>query len=95
MGLPVWMPSARCRSRILSEMACSIRGHVKNIFLPAPNARIWFATSSPLAIEEARGVLCLGLIHLSRCIFISSDDADRVLKLASRVVVRCGNHGSI
>ena len=33
-------------------------------------------------------MLCLGLIHLSRCIFISSDDADRVLKLASRVVVR-------
>jgi hypothetical protein len=33
----------------LSEMACSIRGDVKNILLPAPEARLWFAASSPLS----------------------------------------------
>jgi hypothetical protein len=80
----------------MSEIARSIRGHVKDIFLPAREARVWFATSSaPLTIEDASVVLCPGLLHLSSCIFVSSDDADRVLKLASRVVVRCGKHGSI
>jgi hypothetical protein len=29
------------------EIACSIKGDVKNIFLPPPEARIWFAASSP------------------------------------------------
>ena len=32
---------------VLSVIACSIRGDVKNIFFPPPEARIWFATSSP------------------------------------------------
>src|ERR1039458_8874781 len=31
----------------MSIIACSIRGDVKNIFLPPPDARIWLAASSP------------------------------------------------
>src|ERR1017187_8102047 len=31
----------------MSVMAWSIKGDVKNIFLPPPEARVWFATSSP------------------------------------------------
>jgi hypothetical protein len=50
---------------------------------------------APLTVEDARAGLCSGVFHLGSCIFISSDDANRVLKLASRVVVRCGNQGSI
>jgi len=30
-------------------IACSIRGDVKNILLPPPEARLWFAASSPLS----------------------------------------------
>src|SRR6266550_9604987 len=32
---------------VLSDIACSIRGDVKNIFLPTPEARIFSAASSP------------------------------------------------
>jgi hypothetical protein len=28
-------------------MACSIKGNVKDIFLPPPDAQVYFATSSP------------------------------------------------
>src|SRR5438552_11340440 len=71
----------------MSVNACSIRGDVKNIFLPTPEARIFSAASSPCTIEDAGLVSGPGvgsaLFHLSSCIFISSDDADRFLKLAS------------
>jgi hypothetical protein len=33
----------------MSAIACSIRGDVKNILLPPPEARLWFAASSPLS----------------------------------------------
>src|SRR2546427_144363 len=40
----------------------SIKGDVKNIFLPPPEARVWFATSSPLSPYRRRssGVVPLG-----------------------------------
>src|ERR1700724_3002297 len=39
---------------------------------------------------DGRHILALTMLfHLSRCIFFSSDDADRFLKLASAAVVRC------
>jgi hypothetical protein len=79
---------------VLSEMAWSIRGDVKGIFLPAPDARFGLRRPAPITIEDARVVWGPGLFHRT-CIFVGSDDADRVLKLTSRVVVRCGNHGSI
>ena len=34
-------------SHRMSVMACSIKGDVKNIFLPPPDAQVYFATSSP------------------------------------------------
>jgi hypothetical protein len=68
-------------------IACSIRGDVKNILLPPPEARLWFAASSPLSDRSGARVLCLALwfalLHLSSCMFISSDNADRFVKLAS------------
>ena len=74
----------------MSAIACSIRGDVKNILLPPPEARLWFAASSPLSDRSDARVLCLALwfwgfalLHLSSCMFISSDNADRFLKLAS------------
>src|SRR5712671_6221250 len=62
----------------------------KNILLPPPEARLWFAASSPLS-DRSDGsslVSCpvvwgFALLHLSSCMFISSDNADRFLKLAS------------
>jgi hypothetical protein len=39
----------------MSVIACSIRGDVKNIFLPPPEARIWFAASSPCQLCETLG----------------------------------------
>src|SRR5229473_555651 len=48
---------------------------------------------APTTIEDAGLVSGPGvgfaLFHVSSCIFISSDDADRFLKLASTAVVRC------
>jgi hypothetical protein len=38
---------ARPSSESMSAIAGSIRGEVKNIFLPTPEARIFFATPSP------------------------------------------------
>ena len=68
----------------------SIRGDVKNILLPPPEARLWFAASSPLSDRSDARVLwsCpvvwgFASLHLSSCMFISSDNADRFLKLAS------------
>src|SRR6266851_3302523 len=47
--------------RVLSAIACSIRGDVKNILLPPPEARLWFAASSPLSDRSDARVLCLAL----------------------------------
>ena len=73
----------------MSAIACSIRGDVKNILLPPPEARLWFAASSPLS-DRSDAQSCVlpcglgfALLHLSSCMFISSDNADRFLKLAS------------
>ena len=40
----VWPP---CWRGVLSVMAWSIKGNVKNIFLPPPDAQVYFATFSP------------------------------------------------
>ena len=42
-------------------IACSIRRDVKNILLPPPEARLWFAASSPLSDRSDARVLCLAL----------------------------------
>jgi len=49
---------------------------------------LWFAASSPLSDRSDARVLCpvvsgFALLHLSSCMFISRDNADRFLKLAS------------
>src|SRR6266576_3190484 len=46
---------------MVSVNACSIRGDVKNILLPPPEARVWFAASSPLSDRSDARVLCLAL----------------------------------
>src|SRR5712691_10231687 len=45
----------------MSAMAWSIKGDVKNIFLPPPDAQVYFATSSPSHHgRRSSGVLPLG-----------------------------------
>jgi hypothetical protein len=46
---------------VLSVNACSIRRDVKNILLPPPEARLWFAASSPWSDRSDARVLCLAL----------------------------------
>jgi hypothetical protein len=50
---PMVQPTIRSVNRwrfpVVSAIACSIREDVKNILLPPPEARLWFAASSPLS----------------------------------------------
>ena len=88
---------------VVNVNACSIKGNVKKNISPSTGSGETFLDFQTLsALCEALGSVLLPcglwgltLFHLSSFIFVSSDDADQVLKLASRVVVRCGNHGSI
>ena len=71
----------------------SIKGDVKNIILPSPEARFWFATSSPLSPRKTLvwgGAPGFGsaLFHLISSIFWSRRRRS-VSKLSSRAVVRC------
>ena len=62
----------------LSEMAWSIRGDVKNIFLLPPEARVWFATSSPCHHRRRWcGVVPLGDSISAAASSVSSDDANQ------------------
>ena len=68
-------------------MAWSIKGDVKKILLPRPEGGEISATSSPSQLWKALvWGSCPGigfaLFHLSGCIFTSSDDADRFVKLS-------------
>ncbi len=71
-------------------MACSIREDVKNILLPPPEARLWFAASSPLSDRNYARVLCLALwfrvllcsISTAACSLVATTP-NRFLKLAS------------
>jgi hypothetical protein len=49
-------------SHRMSVMTWSIKGDVKNIVLLPPEARVWFATSSPLTMEDAGAVWCPWII---------------------------------
>src|SRR6266852_844114 len=77
--------------------ACSIKGNVKKNISPSTGSGETFLDFQPLsALCEALGSVLLPcglwgltLFHLSSFIFVSSDDADRSLKLASAAVVRC------
>ena len=66
-------------SGVLSEMAWSIKGDVKNIFFPPPGARYSSRHPALSPLEDAGVVSCPGfrLFHLSGCIFFSDDDADQ------------------
>ena len=73
-----------------------LKGNVKKNISPRPEVEKLFLTSSPCPLCEALGsafFLCgpcgRALFHLSSFIFVSSDDADRFLRLASAMVVRC------
>src|SRR5438552_9533730 len=78
-------PSARCRGFDLR----SIKGDVKNIFLPPPGAAVLICDIQPLSPRRRSGVVALNDCISAAGIFFSSDDADQFLKLASLVVVRC------
>src|SRR5882724_3202949 len=75
----------------------SIKGNVKKNISPSTGSGETFLDFQPLsALCEALGSVLLPcglwgltLFHLSSFIFVSSDDADRSLKLASAAVVRC------
>src|SRR5438094_7393586 len=68
----------------------------RKIFLPRPEERNFSCLPAPVRYARCSVVLScpfvlgfLQLFHLGSCIFISRGDADRSLKLASLVVVRC------
>src|SRR6266404_7630736 len=83
-------PTAKGAPFILRVIACSIRGDVKNILLPPPEARLWFAASSPLSDRSDARVLCLALwfrvllcsISTAACSLVATTP-NRFLKLAS------------
>jgi hypothetical protein len=63
----------------------------RNIFIPRPEARLVPRHPAPLTIETFLWVAPLGLRSGSisiGIIILSSDDAERFLKLTSEVVVR-------
>src|SRR5947209_14532850 len=78
-------PSARCRGFDLR----SIKGDVKNIFLPPPGAAVLICDIQPLSPRRRSGVVALNDCISAAGIFFSSDDADQFRNKSSRVVVRC------
>ncbi len=78
-------------------IAWSIKGNVKKNISPSTGSGETFLDFQPLsALCEALGSVLLPcglwgltLFRLSSFIFVSSDDADRFLKLASAAVVGC------
>ena len=73
---------------VLSEIACSIKGDVKNIFLPPPGAAVLICDIQPLSPRRRSGVVALNDCISAAGIFFSSDDADQFRNKSSRVVVR-------
>ena len=82
----------------MSVIACSIKGDVKNILLPSPEARVWFATSSPCHHGRRYLGSCPGfgsaLFHLSGSIFWSRR-RQSVSETKQAVRLYGVNHGSI
>src|SRR5207245_4618170 len=86
---PVRAACVAYHARIVSVIAWSIKGDVKNIFLPPPGAAVLICDIQPLSPRRRSGVVALNDCISAAGIFFSSGDADRSLKLASLVVVRC------
>src|SRR5450755_4507416 len=75
---------------VLSVMAWSIKGDVKNIFLPPPEARVWFATSSPSPDRRRScGVVPLGDSISAAASSLVATTPIRFETESSRAVVRC------
>jgi hypothetical protein len=86
--------SASMRIVLSGVNAWSIKGDVKNIFLPPPDAQVYFATSSPSHHGRRwSGVLLLGCSIAVAASSFSSDDAD--FETHQAVWLYGGNHGSI
>ena len=68
----------------LSVTAWSIRGHVKDIFLPRPGRRRYFLAFQPLCVRRGWVVPRILCGSISVASLLRSDDVDRFLKLASR-----------
>jgi len=61
----------------MSAMAWSIKGDVKNIFLPPPEARVEFATSSPSEHRRRSCGFVPWVIPSQQLHLVSSDDANQ------------------
>src|SRR5438034_5113474 len=61
---------------VAGEIACSIKGDVKNIFLPPPGAAVLICDIQPLSPRRRSGVVALNDCISAAGIFFSSDDAD-------------------
>ena len=88
----VWSIRGDVKDIFLPRPEGSIRGDVKDIFLPRPEGGDIFLPSSPCARDEALGGAAR-ILHgsISIASLLSSDDVDRVLKLASRGGCLVGN----
>ena len=64
--------------RLIYKRAC------QEYFSPCAGCAGWVRDIQPLSHRDARVVSCPGLFHLSSCIFVGSDDADRVLGTGKR-----------
>jgi hypothetical protein len=71
--LPLWTSTFSRRT----VMACSIKGDVKNIFLPPPEARVEFATSSPSEHRRRSCGFVPWVIPSQQLHLVSSDDANQ------------------
>src|SRR5437667_11256328 len=86
---PVRAACVAYHARIVSVIAWSIKGDVKNIFLPPPGAAVLICDIQPLSPRRRSGVVALNDCISAAGIFFSSDDADQFRNKSSRVVVRC------
>src|SRR5207245_3693150 len=85
---PVRAACVAYHARIVSVIAWSIKGDVKNIFLPPPGAAVLICDIQPLSPRRRSGVVALNDCISAAGIFFSSDDADQFRTNSSRVVVR-------
>src|SRR5438552_6840246 len=90
------MESIALTTPVLSVIACSIKGNVKENIPPSTGREELFLPSSPCPLCEMLGCAVLPLVlgflqlfHLGSCIFISSDDADQSLKLSKPCGCAC------
>src|SRR5438445_13584263 len=83
-----WRNMAVTITHLLRQIRCSIKGDVKNIFLPPPGAAVLICDIQPLSPRRRSGVVALNDCISAAGIFFSSDDAYQFRNKSFCAVVR-------